>query len=157
MAGNKLLFLKNVFSKYEVQFSDDYTKAVILNPFYNENITVSYYEDDDFTPYCVFFSFQHCHLADKEDVVDWINEIITGRKYSIEFFRNGQNCFGSEITSEELNDLSYEKLEQFSGYYGLTKLLEVADCFKVRGWNNSNNFDAEFVCKTNGCVSIKKL
>ena len=93
MTENKLLFLKNVFSKYEVQFSDNYTKAVILNPFYNENITVSYYEDDDFTPYCVFFSFQHCHLADKEDVVDWINEIITGRKYAIEILQKRTELF----------------------------------------------------------------
>lgn len=157
MAGNKLLFLKIAFQKYNVQFSEGFTKATIFNPFYDENITVYYYEDDDFTPFCVRFSFQHCHLMDEEDVVDWINSIIACNKFAIEFFNDGQQCFGSEIESNELLDLTYEKLEQFTGCYGLTKLLSIADTFKVRGWNNRHNFDAAFVCEDNGHILIKKL
>lgn len=154
MADNKLLFLVGAFSEYDVQFSEDFTKAVLFNSIYDENITVYYYGDDDFTPFCVCFSFQHCHLTDEEDVVKWANEIIAGNKLAIEFFNNGHRCFGSEIEAKELIDLSYEKLERFSGYYGLTKLLSIADSFKVRGWNNRHNFDAAFVREEDGCISI---
>ena len=157
MTDHKLIFLKSTFSKYDVQFSENFTKATLINPFYEENITVYYYDDDDFTPFCVCFSFQHCHLMDQEDVIEWINQIIAGNKFAIEFFKNGQNCFGSEIDSKELLDLSYEKLEQFTGYYGLTRLLSIVDTFKIRGWNNQHNFDATFVCEDNGYILIKKL
>ncbi len=157
MTDNKLSFLKNTFSSYKVQFSDDFTCATIYNPFYDENITIYYYEDDDFSPFCARFSFQHRHLTDEDDVVEWINEIITGNKFAIEFFQKNQCRFGSEIAAEELEDLTYTKLEQFSGYYGLTKLFEIADSFKVRGWNNINNFDAVFVCETDKKITIKIL
>lgn len=157
MTNSRLLFLKNAFSEYKIEFSEDCTNAVIFNPFYDENFTVYYYEEDDFTPFCVSFSFQHCHLTDEEDTVDWINEIITGKKLVIEFFQNEQRCFGSDIDAEELRELSYTKLEQFTGYYGLTKLLKIADSFKVRGWDIAHNFDAEFVHEADGSFSIKKL
>ncbi len=156
MADNKLVFLTSAFAKYNVHFTEDFTKATLVNPFYEENITVYYCEDDDFTPFCVCFSFQHCHLTNQKDVVEWINQIIAGSKLAIEFFNHGQKCFGSEIDSEELLDLSYEKLEQLTGYYGLTKLFSIVDTFKVRGWNNQHNFDAAFVCEDNGRTLIKK-
>ncbi len=152
MIENKLIFLKDSFPEFELQFSDDFTEAVILNPNYNENITV-YDEGFEFT---VYFSFQHRHLEDKEDVVEWVNEIITGNKFAIEFFNNEQRRFGSEIDAEEMQDLSYEKLEHFTGYYGLTKLFDMVDSFKVRGWDSKNNFDFTFFCETNGNISINK-
>lgn len=34
MTENKLLFLKDTFSKYKEQFSDDRTNTIIFNPFY---------------------------------------------------------------------------------------------------------------------------
>ncbi len=157
MSDNKLEFLKSAFPKYDIQFSEDFTKATLLNLFYDENITIYFYEDDDFTPFCVCFSFQHCHLTEKADVVEWMEQIITGRKVAIEFFKNGQRRFGSEIESKELLDLTYEKLEQFTGYYGLTKLLSIVDTFKVRAWNNRHNFDAAFVREDNGHILIRKL
>ena len=152
MTENKLIFLKDTFIGFELQFSDDFSNAVIFNPNYNENITV--YADG--YEFIVCFSFQHCHLEDEEDVVEWIREIITGNKFAIEFFNKEQRCFGSEINAEELQDLSYEKLEQFTGYYGLTKLLDVADSFKIRGWDSKNNFDFTFFRKTNETIAISK-
>ena len=152
MTENKLIFLKDTFIGFELQFSDDFSNAVIFNPNYNENITV--YADG--YEFIVCFSFQHCHLEDEEDVVEWIREIITGNKFAIEFFNKEQRCFGSEINAEELQDFSYEKLEQFTGYYGLTKLLDVADSFKIRGWDSKNNFDFTFFRKTNETIAISK-
>lgn len=152
MTENRLIFLKDTFSGFGLQFSDDFSKAVIFNPNYNENIIV-YDEGFEFT---VCFSFQHRHLEEEEAVVEWIREIIAGNKFAIEFFHNEQRCFGSEMDAEELQALSYEKLEQFTGYYGLTKLLGVADSFKVRGWDSNNNFDCTFFRETNGTIAISR-
>ncbi len=157
MAENKLEFIKSTFSEYDVQFFENFTKSILFNPICDENITIYYYEDDDFTPFCVCFSFQHCHLMDEEDVIEWISHIITGDKFAIEFFKNGEQCFGTEIKAKELLGLSYEKLEQITGYYGLTKLLSIVDAFKVRGWNSQHNFDAIFVRDDKGNILIKKL
>ena len=156
MAENKLSFLKNAFSDYVVEFTDSFTHAVIVNPFCGDNIAVYYYEDDEHTPYCVCFSYQHCHLCDKENVVEWINEIIQGRLLAIEFFNGEQRCFGGDIEAEKLIDLSYETLEQHFGYFGSTKLLQIADSFKVRGWNSLQSFNAVFVYEGNGNIGIKQ-
>lgn len=111
---------------------------------------------DDEYEFIVCFSFQHRHFEDEEDVVEWICEIIKGNKLAIEFFHKEQRCFGSEIEKTELQDLSYEKLEQFTGYYGLTKLSDLADSFKVRGWDCENNFDFTFICEVNGNITLSK-
>ena len=92
-------------------------------------------------------------LLDFSTIVPSINENI----FPIEFFINGEKCFGGDITSQELEDLSYENLEQRTGYYGSTKLIDCADMFKVRGWSGNDNFDATFVVSENGNVEIKKL
>ncbi len=154
MAENNLSFLKNAFSDYNVQISDDGTHAIMISPFDGENIDVDYDEADTYTPFTAYFSFQHRHLSGKEDVVDWINEIVLGKKFAIEFFKDGENRFGGEIEAEKLVNTSYEKLGQETGYYNT--LIEVSDSFKVRGWNPKNNFDAVFVCGEDGTVAIEK-
>lgn len=152
MNENRLSFLKESFSGFELQFSDDFSHAVIINRNWHENITV-YDEEYEFI---VCFSFQHRHFKDEEDVVEWIREIIDSKKLAIEFFKKEQRCFGSEIDTAELQDLSYEKLEQFTGHYGFTKLLDMTDSFKVRGWDSKNNFDFTFLCEGNGTITINK-
>ena len=152
MVDNRLIFLKEAFSDFKLEFSDDFQNVVIFNPNYNENIIVY---DDEFE-FTVCFSFQHCHLEDEADVVDWIRRIIYGNTFAIEFFNNERRCFGGEIDAEELQDLSYEKLEKSTGYYGLTKLVDVANSFKIRGWDSKNNFDCTITCEANGSIAINK-
>ncbi len=152
MTENKLIFLKESFPEFELQFSDNYSNAMIINPNWNENITVY----DDEYEFVVCFSFQHRHFEDEEDVVEWIREIIGNNKLAIEFFNKEQRRFGSEIETAELQDLSYEKLEQLTGYYGSTKLLDVADSFKVRGWSYKYNFDFTFLRDANRTITINK-
>lgn len=152
MTKNRLNFLEDAFSGFELQFADDYSNAMIVNPNYDENITV-YVDEYEFT---VRFSFQHRHFEDEHGIIDWIREIISGNIFLIEFFRNEQRSFGDEIGAEELQELAYEKLEQFTGYYGLTKLRDVADSFKIRGWDSKNNFDCTITCETNGSIAINK-
>lgn len=150
-------FLKKQFSSYEMKFSEDGSTAEIVNPFGNENVRVEYIPEDDFTPYIVFFAFQHCHMRDEEDIIDYVNSIIKGEVFSIEYFNNNTRCFGGDITAEELKGLSYATLEQNTGYYGTTKLKDCVDSFKLRGWHSDYNFDAIFVTDENGAVAIKKL
>jgi len=82
---------------------------------------------------------------------------INGNVFSIEYFNNDTRCFGGDITAEELKDLSYDTLEQNTGYYGITKLKDCADSFKLRGWHRDHNFDAVFVTDEDGSITIKKL
>ena len=106
------------------------------------------------TYFIVCFSFQHRHFEDDDDLVDWIRNIISGNTLAIEFFNNEKRGFGGEIAAEELQDLSYEKLEHFTGYYGLTKLFDVADSFKIRGWDSNYNFDYTMTCEADGSIAI---
>ena len=157
MAENKLVFLKTAFPGYQVSFSDDFTEAMIVNPLYEENITVYYEEGYDFEPFIACFSFQHGHFESEEDVIAWVSEIIAGRTLAIEFFRNDQRCFGGEIEAEKLQELSYTMLERFTGYYGGTKLWEVADSFKIRGWDKKNDMDVALVSAPDGTVTLRKI
>ncbi|MDD6252043.1 MAG: hypothetical protein PUA85_05325, partial [Oscillospiraceae bacterium] len=82
MNKNRLTFLKDAFAGFELQFAEDYSNAVIVNPNYDENITVY----DDEYEFIVCFSFQHRHFEDDDDLVDWIRNIISGNTFAIEFF-----------------------------------------------------------------------
>ena len=152
MTENRLSFLQDTFVELEIQFSDDFSNAVIVNPNYKENIIVY----DEGYEYIVCFSFQHCHFEDTEDVVEWIHEIIAGSTLAIEFFCKEKRCFGGEIDAEELQDLSYDKLQQLWGFTGFTKLLDTADSFKVRGWDSKSNFDFTFIYRADKTIEISK-
>ena len=149
-----LAFLKGPFSKYNIIISEDGYHATICNPFSHENIRVEYFPADDFTPYIVYFSFQHCHLLDEENVIEWVSEIIDGKRCAIEFFANHANLFGGDIEASSLENLSYTSLEQYTGYYGIHKLYQFADSFKVRGWDSKHNFDGKFVKNDDGTISL---
>lgn len=150
MNKNRLTFLKDAFPGFKLQFAEDYTNAVIVNPNYDENITVY----DDEYEFIVCFSFQHRHFEDGDDLIDWIRKIISGNTFAIEFFNNEQRRFGGEIDAEELQGLSYKKLEHFTGYYGLTKLFDVVNSFKIRSWDSKNNYDYTMTCEANGSIAI---
>ena len=152
MSQKRLDFLKDAFQKFEIRFDDNYSNAIIVNPNYDENIAVY---DDEFE-FIVYFSFQHRHFEDEDDIVEWIRKIISGSTFAIEFFDDEQRRFGGDIDAEKLQGLTYEKLEQFTGYYGATKLAEIADSFKIRGWDNKHNFDCTMNREENGTVVIRK-
>ena len=149
-------FLTNRFSSYKIVYSESKDCVEIVNPFGKENIIVAY-DPADFTPFTVMFSFQHRHIKNEKGVIEYITDIMNETVFSVEFFKNGERRFGGDMTAQELKDLSYEALEQTTGYYGSTKLKDCADSFQVRGWSGKNNFDATFVVDKNGKVDIKKL
>lgn len=158
METSRFYFLKKHFSAYEINFSKERDRDLveIINPFYDENIRVEYIPEDDFTPYVVSFAFQHCHMCDEEDIVEYVNDIIDGKILSIEFFKNGARCFGGDIATLELADLSYDALAKSIEDWGIAKLLDYADSFKLRGWHSNYSFDAAFVIDENGLPTIKK-
>lgn len=157
MQEQRFDFLLKEFSTYEIIISDENSLAEIINPFYKENVSVYYDSDDDLSPYILCFSFQHVHLCDEEEVVDYINKIISGNLFSIEFFQDGERRFGGDIEADKLKELSYELLEQHTGHLGNSKLKDCADSFKVRGWYRNDCFDARFILSENDIVTIKKI
>ena len=155
MSKNSYTFLIDHFASYEIVYSEIKDCVEIINPFGKYNIIVDY-DSADFTPFSVMFSFQHRHFKDENDVFEYIEDIIGENVFAIEFFKDGNDRFGGDITLEQLNNLSYKALEQITGYYGSTKLKDCADSFKVRGWSGNKDFDAAFVTLKNGEVEIKK-
>ena len=93
------------------------------------------------------FSFQHVHVTDRESAAEWVDGILNERILSIEFFVGENRCFGSEINASDLDRLSYEFLEKYTGFFGREKLFRIANNFKVRGWSGENDFDGYFVQK----------
>ena len=156
VSKNNYTFLNNHFSSYEIIYLESKDSIEIVNPFCEDNIVVDY-DPADPTPFRVMFSFQHRHIEDETGVVEYATDIIDENVFAIEFFKNGERRFGGDITSRELKDLSYEKLEEKTGYYGSTKLIDCADAFKIRGWSGKNNFDATLVIGESGKIEIKKL
>ena len=156
MSKNNYAFLINHFSFYEIIYLESKDSIEIVNPFGKDNIVVDY-DPADPTPFMVMFSFQHRHIEDETGVVEYATDIIDENVFAIEFFKNGERRFGGDIISRELKDLSYEKLEQITGYYGSAKLIDCSDAFKIRGWSGKNNFDATLVIGESGKIEIKKL
>lgn len=151
-----LSFLASYISKYRVDISDDLESAIIYNPNSEDHLYIEYDKTDEFSPYMLSFSFQHVHLTDEERAKEWINAILNEDIFSIEYFSGEERLFGGEISAQELNELSYNFLEQDTGYYGITKLFQIVDHFKIRGWSKKNDFDGYFVKKDN-TVQIDKI
>ncbi len=143
----KLSFLANYISKYRVDISDDLESAIIYNPNSEDHLYIEYDKADEFSPYMLSFSFQHVHLPDEKSAKEWIDAILSEDIFSIEYFMGEERRFGGQISAQELGNLSYDFLEQDTGYYGITKLFQIADHFKIRGWSKKNDFDGYFVLK----------
>lgn len=142
-----LSFLGVYLAKYHVDVSDDLESAIIYNPAGDDHLYIEYEEVGDYSSYTLSFSFQHVHMPDKESAKEWIDDILSEKRFSIEYFAGEERKFGGEINACELPGLSYATLEQNTGYFGETKLFHMVDNFKVRGWSKQNDFDGYFVEK----------
>ncbi len=151
-----LSFLSSCISKYRMDVSDDLESAIIYNPNSEDHLYIEYNKTDGFSPYMLSFSFQHVHLTDEESAKEWIDAILSEDVFSIEYFSGEERRFGGQISAQELRNLSYDYLEQETGYYGLTKLFQIVDHFRVRGWSKKNDFDGYFVMKDN-TIQIDKI
>ena len=156
MTRNELLSIAEHFSAYDVRFSDEDDGFDVLNPFGKEPIRV-YVEDDPHWPYTVGFSFQHRHLATVDEVVAYASDIMNGNVFAIEFFKDGYRRFGGDLDAQEVRELSYDRLAQFLGCFGASRLIDVVDSCKVRGWSRDADFDATFVEDEQGNVTLHTM
>ncbi|MBR6768023.1 MAG: hypothetical protein IKM34_00870 [Clostridia bacterium] len=152
----ELSFLSAYISQYRIDVSDDLESAIIYNPNSEDHLYIEYDKADEFSPYMLSFSFQHVHLTDEESAKEWIDFILSEDVFSIEYFCGEDRRFGGQISAKELSNLSYDYLEQDTGYYGITKLFQIVDHFKIRGWSRKNDFDGCFVEKGN-TIQIDKI
>lgn len=156
MIEGRLEFIAKSFSDYNICLSKDKKILEIYNPNGEDNIRVEYVPNDEWNHYIVCFAFQHWHMNDEKDIIERISDIIEGNLFSIEFFENNILRFGGDIEAQKLQELSYETLEKYTGYYGSTKLKELISSFKVRGWNADANFNAKFIVDEFGNITIQK-
>ena len=154
MKRKELLKIVKHFCVYDVQFSDNGESFDIINPFGKDSISVCV-ENDPHTPYMVCFSFQHRHLATANEVIAYVGDIIGGNVFAIEFFKDGRKRLGGDLDAQEVRELSYDMLAHFLGCFGVSKLIDVADSIKVRGWAQDADFDATFVTDEMGNVSLQ--
>ena len=152
----ELLAIAAHFSAYDVRCSEDGGRLDIINPFGKDPIRI-HVENDPHTPYMVCFSFQHRHLATVDEVVAYASDIMNGNVFAIEFFKDGYRRFGGDLDAQEVRELSYDRLAQFLGCFGASRLIDVVDSCKVRGWSRDADFDATFVEDEQGNVTLHTL
>ena len=145
-------FLKELFSEYDVDIcvKDDTETVYIRNGQFNFSIEVDYFPED-YYKYLLCFATQHRDTSSKDDLITYISSYVTAEKAAIEFYKNGANCFGGEIETSVLEDLTYDSLRIRFGYHDLK-----AYTFSVRAWNKRFCFDAHFEKDDSGNVTIVK-
>ena len=156
MIRNELLSIAEHFSAYDVRFSDEEDGFDIVNPFGKDPIRV-YVENDPREPYTVGFSFQHRHLATVDEVVAYASDIMNGNVFAIEFFKDGCRRFGGDLNAQEVRELSYDRLAHFLGCFGASRLIDVVDSCKIRGWAGDTDFDVTFVEDEQGNVTLHTM
>jgi hypothetical protein len=148
--------LKEMYSGYETKMEVDngINYFVIINPFWNENIRISYEDGIIF-----FFSFQHAHFDYCDDIddnidslIEYINFYLEGEQVAIEFLQGKTNIFGGDRCQNDIDMSSGESLlKSFTGdntplYESLYKQLKGLNCHcSIRGWNSVNNKDIDFI------------
>ena len=120
--------LHELAQKHRLALTVDDAKAILTDPKTGEHIEVleeKYYpkrdsitgtEDEAFVEYIVYFSTQHRHFEDLDDALEYVEAIIADEVLPSEFYLNGEDCFGGEITRADFEGLSAEFLAAHYGY-----------------------------------------
>lgn len=120
--------LYELAEKYRLILTTENAKAILTDPKTGEHIDIfeeKYYpkeyfttgsEDEAFVEYIVCFSTQHGHFEDLSDALEYVEAIIADEVLPIEFYLNGEDCFGGEITRADFEGLSAEFLAAHYGY-----------------------------------------
>ena len=147
-----LVFLKELFSEYVVDIcsEEDAETVCIRNSLFDFPIVVDYYPND-YYKYLLRFATQHRDTSSKDDLISYISSFINAEKAAIEFYKDGMNCFGGEIETAALDNLTYHSLRLTFGYRDLKDYT-----FSVRAWDKRFCFDAHFEKDDSGNVTIVK-
>lgn len=137
----QLDFLKQRYTQYRVEISTDgeRERADITNGQSGDRIRV-WYDSADREKYMFCYAYQHIHTDSEEVLLGYINDYMSGRKASIEFFAGDRRCFGGDIDALVLDHLTYEALCQCYPRFDLSEMN-----FKVRSWNRAYCFDGCFI------------
>lgn len=114
---------------YDIQKSFDFDleikedTAVLINKITKAKIEIYkeiYYTDDQrknvFYEYIVIFTTQHRHFDDLNEVDEYVRRILTDDVLPIEFYKDGKNKFGGELSKSEFEKLSKRFLAEEFGY-----------------------------------------
>ncbi len=145
-------FLKELFSEYDVDIyvKEDVETICIGNNLFSFQIMVDYYPDD-YCKYLLRFATQHIDTSSKDDLINYIFSYANAEKAAIEFYKDGQACFGGEIETYILSDLTYDSLRLRFFHSNLKDYT-----FSVRAWDKRFCFDAYFEKDASGNMSIIK-
>ena len=87
----------------------------------------------DNNEYIITFSTEHRHFEnDFEEIGDYLNSIMNDEILPIEFFLNGKDFFGGEISKEHFDNLSTKFL---SNYFGCSKEYISKLEYEIHSWS----------------------
>lgn len=148
--------LTDTYTGYETRIESGNGKEcfLIVNPFWDANISVSY-EDGIIFRFC----FQHAHFDGCDDMdknidslVEYINTFLNDKQVAVEFFQGERNLFGGSRYLDDINISSGESmLRSFAGdnaslYDELHQHVKGLNCrCSIRGWSRAINKDIDFV------------
>ena len=149
----RLQFLEQL--PVSVQYQEEGMAAVLTSSESDLEIRVYDCPEDDFTPYIVCYATQHAHLCDEEDVLEMVEDVISGRLCAIEFFKGEARCLGGDIEAEYLDHLSLDTLKEAFSPLNVGRLLKKADTFQIRGWKKDQNLDGTI--EDDGTIRVKRV
>ena len=71
---------------------------------------------DEFIDYTIYFSYNHWHLNNINELLELVQQIINDEELSVQFFKDDRESFGSGISIENYNKLSLNFLSEYYGY-----------------------------------------
>jgi len=151
--------LAEIYKEFEtsIESKEDYVLFEIKNPHWEENIKVvddGEIVDGEKVP-TVYFAYQHAHIylawMKLESLFEYIDDIIYGKRVSVEFFIDGQRGFGGDEHYDKIDFSSGEAL--LKSFWGENHSpIPYAESAKgcnwrcaIRGWDSSHNKDINFV------------
>lgn len=142
---SKLNFLKDYFDLVEFTGVD---YAYITNHDNGRKISV-YYEyiqslknpEGSFEQYTFMFETQHVHFENTEQLISCIQDYINEKLVAIEFYKNGKNSCGGQISSEWCDNPSIEKLTEIFGRRNI--LCEEHLTFETKSWSGKYDISAK--------------
>ena len=128
----KLEFLKERYPDLPIDFfADEEGEWAYIHPVQGKPLYVGYIPDD-WTPFSFRFGMTHGHECDEEGVLEQLDDYISGRDASVEFFQDGKPRFGGIIDPSVIWDRDFEALCRwfkytYSVFRGLEFILEAWD------------------------------
>jgi hypothetical protein len=115
---------------------------VLENKYYSKKASITGSEGEAFVEYIVYFSTQHAHFEDFDDALEYVEAIIADEVLPIEFYLNGEDCFGGEIAKADFEGLSAEFL---ASYYGYTVEYLSQFEYEIHSWSGRYNTERKRV------------